>query len=91
MRWVEPHGQKFEDIAVSLDLSKRSSSPRMDEFGRAAVAFDKLMRRVEATVSAVNVSTESVATATREIAAGNLDLPRARKNRPRRWSRPPPA
>jgi methyl-accepting chemotaxis protein len=46
----------------------------MDEFGRAAVAFDKLMRRVEATVSAVNVSTESVATATREIAAGNLDL-----------------
>ncbi|WP_017234618.1 methyl-accepting chemotaxis protein [Pandoraea sp. B-6] len=67
-------GKKFEDIAVSLDLSKRSSSPRMDEFGRAAVAFDKLMRRVEATVSAVNVSTESVATATREIAAGNLDL-----------------
>ncbi|MGF6899085.1 methyl-accepting chemotaxis protein [Paraburkholderia sp. GAS348] len=67
-------GRKFEDIATTLDLSKRSSSPRMDEFGRSAVAFDKLMRRVEETMSAVNLSTDSVTTSTREIAAGNLDL-----------------
>ena len=67
-------GGKFEDIATTLDLSKRSSSPRMDEFGRAAVAFDKLMRRVEETMSAVNLATESVTISTHEIAAGNLDL-----------------
>ena len=67
-------GRKFEDIATTLDLSKRSSSPRMDEFGRAAVAFDKLMRRVEETMSAVHLSTDSVSSSTREIAAGNLDL-----------------
>ena len=67
-------GGKFEEIATTLDLSKRSSSPRMDEFGRAAVAFDKLMRRVEETMSAVHVSAESVTISTREIATGNLDL-----------------
>jgi methyl-accepting chemotaxis protein len=67
-------GRKFEEIGTTLDLSKRSSSPRMDEFGRAAVAFDKLMRRVAETVSAVRLSTDSVTTSTREFAAGNLDL-----------------
>lgn len=66
--------RKFEEIATTLDLSKRSSSPRLDEFGRAAVAFDTLMRRVEETMSAVHLSTDSVTTSTREIAAGNLDL-----------------
>ena len=67
-------GGKFEEIATTLDLSKRSSSPRMDEFGCAAVAFDKLMRRVEETMSAVHVSADSVTISTRGIAAGNLDL-----------------
>lgn len=66
--------KKFEEIATTLDLSKRSSSPRMDEFGRAAVAFDRLMRRVEETMSVVYLSADSVTTSTREIAAGNLDL-----------------
>ncbi|MGF6373509.1 methyl-accepting chemotaxis protein [Paraburkholderia sp. RAU6.4a] len=65
---------RFEEIATTLDLSMRARSPRMDEFGRAAVAFDRLMRRVEEAMSAVHLSTDSVATATREIAAGNLDL-----------------
>lgn len=71
---LERMSRKFEEIAQSLDLSKRSSSPRKDEFGRAAAAFDKLMLRVEQTVSAVRLSTDSVTTATEEIAAGNLDL-----------------
>jgi len=66
--------RKFEEIAQTLDLSKRSASPRMDEFGRAAAAFDKLMLRIQETVSAVQFSTESVANATYEISAGNLDL-----------------
>ena len=65
---------RFEEIATTLDLSMRSSSPRMDEFGRSAAAFDKLMRRMEKTMYAVHLSTDSVTTATREIAAGNLDL-----------------
>jgi methyl-accepting chemotaxis protein len=64
----------FEDIAKTLDLSKRSSSPRMDEFGRAAMAFDELMRRVEEAMFAVRLSANSVTTSTNEIAIGNVDL-----------------
>ncbi|WP_245964828.1 methyl-accepting chemotaxis protein [Trinickia dinghuensis] len=67
-------GRKFEEIAKSLDLSKRSAAPRMDEFGRSAVAFDRLMQRIEHAVSEVRSCSENVTTATREIAAGNLDL-----------------
>ena len=66
--------RKFEEVAHTLDLSKRSESPRMDEFGRAAVAFDKFMQRMDQTITAVDRSTDSVTTATQEIAAGNLDL-----------------
>ncbi|RKE39024.1 methyl-accepting chemotaxis protein [Paraburkholderia sp. BL23I1N1] len=65
---------RFETIATTLDLSMRSKSPRMDEFARAAIAFDRLMRRVEETMSLVHRSMGMVTTATREIAAGNLDL-----------------
>lgn len=66
--------RKIEDIAESLDLSKRSASPRMDEFGRSAVAFDRLMQRIEHAVSEVRASTDNVTTAAREIAKGHLDL-----------------
>ena len=65
---------KFEEVAATLDLSKRSASPRMDEFGRAAAAFDGLMRRVEEAMSTVHASTDSVSTSTRQIEAGNRDL-----------------
>ncbi|WP_206957867.1 methyl-accepting chemotaxis protein [Trinickia acidisoli] len=67
-------GRKFEEIAVSLDLSKRSASPRRDEFGRAAVAFDRLMQRVESSVLEVRSAADTVAIAARELACGNLDL-----------------
>ncbi|MFM0088857.1 methyl-accepting chemotaxis protein [Paraburkholderia sediminicola] len=66
--------KKFTEIATTLDLSMRSSSPRLDEFGRSAREFDKLLQRVQETISLVRASTEAVATATREIAAGNMDL-----------------
>src|SRR6185312_12511567 len=46
--------RKFEELADSLDLSKRSASPRMDEFGDAAVAFDKLISRIEETMVSVH-------------------------------------
>jgi methyl-accepting chemotaxis protein len=49
-------GNKLENIAETLDLSKRSSSPRMDEFGRAAIAFDALMTRVLVSLPAKNGS-----------------------------------
>ena len=67
-------GNKLENIAETLDLSKRSSSPRMDEFGRAAIAFDALMTRVLETVYAVRVSADTVARATRELVSGNVDI-----------------
>lgn len=66
--------KKYAEIATTLDLSMRSSSPRIDEFGRNAREFDKLLRRIHETISVVHASTEAVATATREIAAGNIDL-----------------
>jgi hypothetical protein len=43
-------GGKFEEIATTLDVSKRSLSPRMEDFGRSGVAFDRLMRRVAETI-----------------------------------------
>ncbi|MHB9841486.1 methyl-accepting chemotaxis protein [Paraburkholderia terrae] len=67
-------GKKLEDIAETLDLSKRSSSPRMDEFGRAAIAFDALMMRVQETVYAVRVSADTVSRATRALVSGNVDI-----------------
>ncbi|WP_343671428.1 methyl-accepting chemotaxis protein [Paraburkholderia heleia] len=67
-------GNRLEDIAATLDLSKRSSSPRMDEFGRAAVAFDALMLRVHEAVSNVRVSTDTVSRATRDLVSGNVDI-----------------
>ncbi|NML32014.1 methyl-accepting chemotaxis protein [Paraburkholderia antibiotica] len=66
--------KKFQEIADTLDVSRRAASPRMDEFGRGAVAFDALLRRIEENIVIVRASTDSVSTATREIAAGNLDL-----------------
>jgi len=64
----------FEYIASTLDLTKRAAPPRMDEFGRAALSFDRFMCRVAETVSVVYASTGSVSTATQEIASGNADL-----------------
>ncbi|MBN3788920.1 chemotaxis protein [Burkholderia sp. Ac-20353] len=66
--------QKFKEIADTLDLTRRSASPRKDEFGRAATEFDRLMHRVEETISTVRVSIDIFDTATQELAAGNLDL-----------------
>jgi methyl-accepting chemotaxis protein len=66
--------KKFDEIATTLDLSRRSASPRRDEFGASAAAFDRLMRRVEETVVTVHQSTENLSLAIAEIASGNVDL-----------------
>jgi methyl-accepting chemotaxis protein len=66
--------QKFDELALNLDFSTRSASPRKDEFGAAAAAFDRFLVRVEKSISLVLISTSSVASATQEIADGNMDL-----------------
>ncbi|WP_114968251.1 methyl-accepting chemotaxis protein [Rhodoferax ferrireducens] len=66
--------KKFDELAVNLDFSTRTVSPRRDEFGAAASAFDRLLVHVEQCISKVLVSTISVASATHEIADGNMDL-----------------
>jgi methyl-accepting chemotaxis protein len=57
--------KKYAEFATTLELSTRSSSPRMDEFGRNAKEFVKLLQRVQDTISVVLASTDAVATATR--------------------------
>jgi methyl-accepting chemotaxis protein len=64
----------FQYLSESLDLSRRSKAPRMDEFGRGAAWFDRFMKRLEDVVIAVRSSAEHVSVASREIAAGNADL-----------------
>jgi hypothetical protein len=39
--------KKYAEIATTMDLSMRSSSPRMDEFGQNAREFDKLLQRLD--------------------------------------------
>ncbi len=65
---------KFAELADTLDISRRAASPRMDEFGLAAVEFDRMLSRIESAIIAVSASAQGVATATGEIASGNLDL-----------------
>jgi methyl-accepting chemotaxis protein len=65
---------KFSELADTLDISRRAASPRMDEFGRAAVEFDRMLSRIESAIVAVSASAQGVATATGEIASGNHDL-----------------
>lgn len=65
---------KFAELADTLDISRRAASPRLDEFGLAAVEFDRMLSRIESAIVAVSASAQGVATATGEIASGNLDL-----------------
>jgi len=65
---------KFDEMAAFLDFSKRSASPRKDEFGRSAAAFDRFLQRVEQAVMSVVECTAELTIATTEIVAGNMDL-----------------
>jgi methyl-accepting chemotaxis protein len=65
---------KFSELADTLDVSRRAASPRMDEFGMAAVEFDRMLARIESAIVTVSASAQGVATATGEIASGNHDL-----------------
>jgi methyl-accepting chemotaxis protein len=68
---------RFEDIAQTLDLTKRldvKQGAKRDEFGTVAVAFDRLMTQIEKAVLTVRASTQHVVEATGEISTGNRDL-----------------
>jgi methyl-accepting chemotaxis protein len=64
----------LQEVSESLDLSKRVPVQSMDEIGLAATAFNRLMDRVTDAMATVRESTESVSVASKQIAAGNIDL-----------------
>ncbi|NPT41760.1 HAMP domain-containing protein [Paraburkholderia sp. 1N] len=64
----------LQEASHSLDLSKRVPVQNMDEVGIAATAFNHLMDRVVEVMTTVRESTESVGVASKQIAAGNIDL-----------------
>ncbi|WP_353397472.1 methyl-accepting chemotaxis protein [Duganella hordei] len=64
----------LNDISRTLDLHRRVPIHRKDEIGRTAFAFNALIERFESAIRGVRGSTDSVYTAAREIAVGNIDL-----------------
>jgi methyl-accepting chemotaxis protein len=64
----------LQGVSESLDLTQRAPVERSDEIGRTAVAFNHLLARIVEVLTTVRASTDSVGQASREIAAGNLDL-----------------
>ncbi|AOY91984.1 methyl-accepting chemotaxis protein [Cupriavidus sp. USMAA2-4] len=64
----------LEHVSTTLDLGHRATVGRLDEVGRTADAFNRLVERVAATLGEVRRSTESVTVAASQIAAGNTDL-----------------
>jgi len=64
----------FEHVSQTLDLSRPAPVQRMDEIGHTATAFNKLLARIVDVVTTTRTSTDSVAVAARQIAAGNADL-----------------
>ena len=56
------------------DLSRRMAVESEDEVGMLADAFNRFVASLNTTISEVRGSTETIATASSEIAAGNLDL-----------------
>jgi methyl-accepting chemotaxis protein len=64
----------LEHAQESLDLSVRADIPRMDELGKCAHAFNRLMIRFAETIGTVDRVSESVKLASSEIAMGNADL-----------------
>lgn len=64
----------LQHASESLDLTKRVSIFGRDEFGQTAVAFNNLMTRINDVMLVVRDSVASVSPASRQIAAGNIDL-----------------
>lgn len=66
--------ETMTEISDTLDLSKNLAVSGNDEISQTASAFNALIQRFHHVLDTVIVSTESVNVASREIAAGNIDL-----------------
>ena len=64
----------LESVSQSLDLTQQVRVERMDEVGHTAVAFNKLLTDIGNVVGKVRASTETVSSASQQIAAGTGDL-----------------
>jgi methyl-accepting chemotaxis protein len=64
----------LREVSESLDLSVRARVERMDEIGYTATALNSLLERVAGVVAITRASSDAVGVASRQIAAGNLDL-----------------
>ncbi|WP_438391568.1 methyl-accepting chemotaxis protein [Caballeronia sp. DA-9] len=64
----------LQRISTSLDLSQQAKVDRMDEIGHTAAALNSLLERMAGVVSEVRVSSDAVGVASKQIAAGNIDL-----------------
>jgi methyl-accepting chemotaxis protein len=64
----------LQQASESLDLTRRASVQGKDEISQTAVAFNHLMDRIAEVMAAVRDSVESVSAASKQIAAGNIDL-----------------
>ncbi|RKP55841.1 methyl-accepting chemotaxis protein [Pararobbsia silviterrae] len=64
----------LQHASESLDLTQRASIQGKDEISQTADAFNHLIARIAEVMVAVRDSVESVSTAARQIATGNVDL-----------------
>lgn len=64
----------LQTASQALDLTQRVPVARMDEVGHAATAFNGLATRMSEVLASIHGVTESVKTASRDIAQGNVDL-----------------
>jgi methyl-accepting chemotaxis protein len=66
--------EMLQQISQSLDLSLRARVERMDEIGHTATALNSLLEQMSGVVADVRASSGAVGVASKQIAAGNLDL-----------------
>jgi methyl-accepting chemotaxis protein len=66
--------ETLQQVSRSLDLSLRAPVGRMDEIGHTATALNALLAQMERVVIEVHASSDAVGVASKQIAAGNLDL-----------------
>ena len=73
------------------DLTQHIEVTSKDEVGQLLQALKDMNGSLADIVAGVRNTTESIATASQEIAQGNATCPSAPKSRPQVWKRPPPA
>ncbi|QGZ64571.1 methyl-accepting chemotaxis protein [Paraburkholderia acidisoli] len=64
----------LERASDSLDLTLRAPDAGNDEIGQTAQAFNRLIARIAEVMTTVRDSAQTVGTASKQIAAGNIDL-----------------